>query len=531
MDYKNPDYTAILRERQLRLKRLRAPGGYDRLPGLRAFYRSNPAQFVEDWGVTLDPRNVELGLPSLIPFVPFAKQHDAMQWLLERWRAGESGLVEKSRDMGCSVTFISLLCTLMLFEQGFVAGIGSRKEMLVDRLGDPNTLFWKARLFLEHVPSEFRGGWSATNKTCNTYMLIKIPATESVMLGEAGENIGRGGRTSIYLRDEEAFMRNQMAVEAALSQTTRCSISLSTINGADNLFATKRHGGNVSVLTFHWRDDPRKDEEWYARECKRLPPVVVAQEIDIDYHASKEGVLIPQVWVQAAIGFDVAPGKRNGGLDVADEGSDLCAYAQREGNALMVLEEWRGLGSDIFATTERTFLLADTHGCTEFDYDGDGLGVGVRGDARTINARRKESGMQQIEVGEYQGSGSVVDPEKYAIAPDLKHGHKGRTNEDFFSNRKAQSWWALRVRFENTYQRRVKGRDDISIDDCISINPQLVHLQKLCRELSQPTYGLNERGKIKVNKAPDDTPSPNLADSVVIAFAPKTRKRKGILDF
>jgi hypothetical protein len=32
------------------------------------------------------------------------------------------------------------------------------------------------------------------------------------------------------------------------------------------------------VFTFHWRSDPRKDDEWYRKECEKIDnPVIVAQ--------------------------------------------------------------------------------------------------------------------------------------------------------------------------------------------------------------------------------------------------------------
>jgi hypothetical protein len=41
------------------------------LPALRQFYRDNPAQFIIDWGMTTDPRNLDYGLPVTIPFLLF----------------------------------------------------------------------------------------------------------------------------------------------------------------------------------------------------------------------------------------------------------------------------------------------------------------------------------------------------------------------------------------------------------------------------------------------------------------------------
>lgn len=42
-------------------------------------------------------------------------------------------------------------------------------------------------------------------------------------------------------------------------------------------------------------------------------------------------------------------------------------------------------------------------------------------------------------------------------------------------------------------------------------------------ELSQPTYHQNVAGKIVVDKAPDGAMSPNLADAVMMRFAPMKR--------
>lgn len=532
MDYLNPDYTAVFRKRATMLQRLRERPN-DLLPGVRAFYRANPIQFVADWGMTTDPRNIERGLPAMVPFVPFVRQIEWMQWLLDRWKAGENGLTEKSRDAGCSVTAMSLFATLCLFNKDFVAGVGSRKEALVDGVGDPNTIFHKARTFLNYVPEEFRGGWRDSDKSASSHMKIIIPHTGSVIIGEAGDNIGRGGRASIYLLDESAHNRNQYSIDMALSQTTRCRVDLSSVNGTDNPFAEKRFSGRVPVFTFHWRQDPRKDDAWYEREKARLPAVIVAQEIDIDYNASKDNILIPSAWVQAAIDAHKVIGlgddKSTVGLDVADEGADTNALAARRAILLHYIVEWSGSGSDLFATAERAALECDTLAHNYIRTDADGLGAGMRGNFRIINSRdaRRDA---QLTVDEHRGSAAVVNPDAWAIDPDLKHGHQGRKNQDFFKNYKAQSWWGLRRRFERTYNWVTKGVE-CDPNDCISIASDLPLLGKLQAELSQPTYGVSTDGKIQVNKKPDGAKSPNIADAVVIAYAPlqKANKAVGIL--
>ncbi|HBJ0947922.1 TPA: TerL protein, partial [Escherichia coli] len=323
-DFKHPDYQMVFEWRMERLQRIRQ--NPEILPALKQFYRTNPAQFIIDWGMTTDPRNIDYGLPVTIPFLLFPKQEEWIHWIMERWSNRENGITEKSREMGLSWTAIGLACSLCLFNKEMVIGFGSRKEEYVDSTGDPKALFWKARKFVETLPVEFRGSWS--EKKHAPYMRVEFPETGAVIKGEAGDNIGRGDRTTLYLVDEAAFLQRPLLIDAALSQTTRCRIDLSSVNGMANPFAQKRHGGKIPVFTFHWRDDPRKDEEWYRRECEKIDnPVVVAQELDLNYSASAEGVLIPSEWVQAAVDAHIKlgiqpTGKRLGAMDVADEGRD-----------------------------------------------------------------------------------------------------------------------------------------------------------------------------------------------------------------
>lgn len=332
-DFKHPDYQMVFEWRMERLQRIRQ--NPEILPALKQFYRTNPAQFIIDWGMTTDPRNIDYGLPVTIPFLLFPKQEEWIHWIMERWGNRENGITEKSREMGLSWTAIGLACSLCLFNKEMVIGFGSRKEEYVDSTGDPKALFWKARKFVETLPVEFRGSWS--EKKHAPYMRVEFPDTGAVIKGEAGDNIGRGDRTTLYLVDEAAFLQRPLLIDAALSQTTRCRIDLSSVNGMANPFAQKRHGGKIPVFTFHWRDDPRKDEEWYRRECEKIDnPVVVAQELDLNYSASAEGVLIPSEWVQAAVDAHIKlgiqpTGKRLGAMDVADEGRDKNAFSTRHG--------------------------------------------------------------------------------------------------------------------------------------------------------------------------------------------------------
>lgn len=508
-DWKEPNYEPIRQHRAAALSKIRANPGC--LPALKLFYKLHPADFIDDWGYTFDPRNVEIGLPAKVPFILFPKQREWIEFVIRKWHAREPGLTEKSRDCGLSWLAVGLGCTLCLFYSGVNIGFGSRKAEYVDKKGFPKALFWKARKFMEYLPPEFNGGWDPANDAPEMRMLFH--ATESTMTGEGGDNIGRGDRASIYFVDEAAYLEQPALVEASLSQTTNCQQDISSVHGNANPFAIKRHSGKVEVFVFDWMDDPRKDQAWYDKQVAELDAVVVAQEIDRNYSASVAGIVIPSTWVRAAIDAHlklcVEPsGSKEAGLDVADEGPDKNAMCGAYGILVEHIEEWSGKGGDIYDTVEKAFGFCDDWGYSKIRYDADGLGAGVRGDARKINEGRR---VKPIDTIPFRGSGKVYLPENEDEKLKIK-------NKDRFKNLKAQGWWTVRERFRQTYMAVVEGKD-YDADDIISLSGNMKLLQRLVTELSQPTYEETGNGKIQIDKKPNGAPSPNLADSLMIRFA------------
>lgn len=530
-DFRNPDYLPIYRERLRRLEWLRA--NPDQVPAVLAHYRTHPWLLIDDWGMTSDTRNADIGLPVKVPFVLMPRQREWLEWAYGLWQNRKSGVTEKSRDCGVSWLSIALGGTVCLTHSNVNIGYGSRKEEYVDKVGAPKALFFKARQFLSLLPPEITQGWS--EKRNAKHMLISFP-TGSTMTGEAGDSIGRGDRAAMYFVDEAAFLERPQFAEGGLAATTNCRIDISSANGTDNPFYTKvTTYPEPQKFTFHWRDDPRKDQAWYDAECARLDPVTVAQEIDINYSAAKTGIVIPPDWVNAAIDLDKAMGvevrgARRGALDVADEGIDLNAFAWSMGVLLEGVQEWSGKGSDIFYTAQRAFEICDEVGIEEFRYDADGLGAGLRGDARVINAERAAAKVRQIEVDPFRGGGEVFKPDASIPTADPSQGGRNRLdrkNGDYFHNPNAQAAWELRVRFQRAYRMRLAlaaGEPaPYAIDDMIVLRSTMPNLGKLVREFSQPTYDKTAAGKILIDKAPDGSRSPNLYDSVKILFAPRKR--------
>ena len=520
VNWRNPDYGAIIRARLENLDQIRAHP--EDLPELRAYYKENPWDFISDWAWTFEPRNVEIGLPALIPFVLMPRQIELARWIIERWKGREPGAVEKARDCGATWVAVSLACTLCIFNHGTTIGFGSRKAEYVDKLGTMKPILPKGRIFMENLPEEFRAGFVPWRDAPS--MRIGFPETGSLITGEGGDDIGRGDRTSIFFVDEAEHLGRPDLVEFSLSRTTNCRIDMSSVNGSANPIARKILEKRVEVFYFDWHDDLRKDDAWYAAECDRLDPVVVAQEIDRDRGASVHGIVIPGAWVRSAIDFQKWAGLGPSGeftfaLDIADEGRDKNAAVGGRGIEISLAEEWSGRGSDTFATVERAFDLAEEHGCRAWRYDADGMGALVRGDARVINERRAAQGLPAHAVVGFRGSEGVVDPEGVVEGTTGREGDPGRLNQDYFLNRKAQGWWSLRKRFQRTHRWRTENvrchRDEV-----VSLDPKMPNLGKLTAELSQPTYGQNGVGKMLINKRPDGMPSPNLADGAMMRFAP-----------
>lgn len=542
-NFRDPDYVEAFEGRLEALGRIRraraafwarekakllTPGELDPLVLLKAHYRSQGgagiANFISDWGCTSDPRNVELGLPAVIPFVLMPRQEDLVEFVFDCWKSRQRGAIDKSRDTGVTWLLMCMSATMCLFYEGMRVGCGSRKEEYVDLLGDPKSMFHKAREFLRLLPSEFRGGYEPAKHSF--HRRITIPDMDAMISGEAGDNIGRGDRTGLYLVDEAPYIEHPQLVDNSLSQTTNCQIDIGTAppDGMANHFSIKVHSGRVRRFTYHWRDDKRKDDAWYTKQCEELDAVTVAQEIDIDYQASAEGVIIPNAWARAAVGacevLKIKPtGDTFAALDIADGGKDQNACVVAKGCEVLFALEWSGKDSNTFLTVEKAVGICDQFATRKLRYDADGLGALVKGDVFAIN-RDGRKGLRPIDAEAFRGSAGVFQPEREDV--------KGRKNEDYFMNLKAQMWWRLRILFLNTHRWVVEGKPPKDRDAIISISKALpvAVREKLIVQLSQPKFTVGNAGKVVVDKDPDDVKSPDLGDAVMIRFAMQRAKMR-----
>lgn len=507
-DFKNPDYSAVLAERRRRLARLRRDPSM--LSVLKELYKRSPEQWIYDLACTYDPRNAERGLPTITPLIPMPFQIRFVQFVHKCWRTQQYGLCEKSRETGISWLCVAFAVWLCTHYRGVSVGFGSHKAELVDELGNPKSLFEKMRILLRHLPAEFRAGWAEEYSKRNQ---IDFPDMGSRCTGEAGDNIGRGDRTSLFFCDEAAHQEHPLLIDAALSATTNCRIDVSSVRGFANPFAQKIHEGKLPVFRASWRDDLRKDEAWMIRMREKVGDTIFGQEFSADYMAGVDGQVIPGHWLESCIDahkkLAVAPtGRPRAGLDIATTGQDVNALAIRRGVVLQHISTWRS--ESVKQSTARALRTMRELNCQELDFDAIGAGYSVDEFARDLLAGTD----QKVRLTAFIASEAPENPTRCFPGGTIK-------NEDLLKNKKAQAGWNLRYLVENTH-RAVNGDTSVDLDEIFSIDSDTVQdISALLQELSQPTYFTNTAGKIEVDKSPLGCRSPNRYDAVAISYAQK----------
>lgn len=497
------------------------------IPKLHIHYRNHPIDFIEDWCITFDPRRKG---PRLMPFVLFERQKQFVQFLIECWRDGAGGLVEKSRDMGATWGAAAVSVWMWLFHAYISIGWGSRKTDLVDRKGEPDSIFEKIRMIILNIPSymlpiDFKPALHMP------YMRILNLQNGSTISGEGGDDIGRGGRKSIYFKDESAHYERPEKIEASLSENTDVQIDMSSVNGTANPFYRRRMAGQIwypgkeiaagitRVFVMDWRDHPSKTQEWHDQKEKRWMREgmihIFRQEVDRDYSGSIPGVIIPAPWVEASIDahkvLGIEPiGEKVAGQDVADGGSDRNALVLRHGVICKFADHWGGEAQD---AAKIALPHCISWNIDELDYDCIGVGTGFKAE---MNTQSEFPGFpQHLKISPWNAGWAVLDPTDNVIPGD----EKSPTNENTYKNLKAQGYFRLRTRFYKTF-RAVKHGDVYPHDELVSIDSTIECLADLKAQLSQPVSKKDNSGLVIVDKMPDGAISPNLADAFNICYNP-----------
>ena len=525
-----PDYRGVYAWRIATLEQLRADASV--LASAKAYYSARPGEFIQHWMDTYNPRK---SAQKWMPFVFFKRQDEFVAFLEELRANDENGLVEKCRDIGATWLVCAYSVWCWLFIPDFAFGWGSRKQELVDKLGDPDSIFEKMRLLIRRLPNVWLPDGFKWREHA-THMKLINPENGSTITGESGDNIGRGGRKTMYGKDESAHYERPEKIESALGDNTNIQLDISSVNGLGNVFHRRREAGvdwfpgctidpgYTRVFVFDWRDHPEKDQAWYdarkARAEREGLQHVFAQEVDRNYSAAVQNTVIQYEWLQSCIDAHLKipalrvppPNNWMAALDVADDGQDRNALALRQWIILRESTEWGE--RDPGVTTRNTVAGLRRFNGIKVQYDCIGIGSAVKSEFnRLIDSgaiRRNEFDLVAWDAG-----AAVVNGYERIIPGD----DQSRLNRDFFGNMKAQAWWSFRTRVYKTWRALTTG-EVYKPDELISFDSSNPLLHQLLKELAQPTIKAGNDLKMIIDKAPAGTRSPNLADAAIMAFFP-----------
>jgi len=258
--------------------------------------KSSILYYINTFCWTFDPRRIADGNKPDIPFVTFPFQDDLLTWAVWLLHIRDSGLIEKSREMGATWCFMALASWMCNFYPGTVIYPSSLREEDVDNRTE-DSLFGKFRYIQRNLPEWLRSGWKEEALRTDSKNLIILPTTGSVMRGQKTESTGgRQGRATCFIPDEFAHIGDAKAVLAAFASLSPTVFYISTPKGMGNEFARMAHDPAVKKKTLHWSEHPQKTKDWHKKESAKPAntPEIMAQEHEIQYETSTSGRVFPK---------------------------------------------------------------------------------------------------------------------------------------------------------------------------------------------------------------------------------------------
>jgi len=250
---------------------------------IRELFKRNMLWAFNTWFWTWEPR----GEPQVRPLITWGFQDDYAMELLAAIEGGYDIAIYKSRDMAGTVTVLAVIqwCWQV---KGWDFRLGSRKEALVDKRGDMDSLFEKVRFNLRFLPA-FLLPEKFDFRKHDKALILENPELGNSIVGEAtGSSFGVGGRKKAILYDEFARWDQDYAAWDAATDITPCRIALSTPSerGLGCKYAeivTKR---KCKIIDLPWRLHPNKDEGWYEAQKARRTKQDMAINVDRDFLAA-----------------------------------------------------------------------------------------------------------------------------------------------------------------------------------------------------------------------------------------------------
>lgn len=198
------------------------------------------------------------------------------------------------------------------------------------------------------------------------------------------------------------------------------------------------------------------------------------------------------------------------GFDIADTGDDTNAWCLRSGSLIKDIQEW-SKAAYIKESVMRVHDLNINHKVSTVCYDATGIGAGAKGDFAQLSSTYSAKPF----LGAAKPRGADRDYLKRI------------TNGQYFMNAKAQAWWNVRQRYERTLtyilDNEAEDKENLLLFDKTF---KYAAAKKLIEELAQVQY--NQDNKLRIDKAPNNVKSPNMADAVVLAFCNDISEKRGL---
>lgn len=308
----------------------------------------DPLLFFNAFAWVFEPRPT----PRVLPFITWPHQ-DPCILVMEECLGREDFLLEKSRAQGATWMYLIVFLRRWLRDPMFAAGLVCRTEKQADSKMDPDSLMWKLDWSIKMLPPWMRPkGFDPRQHRNYSDHVLYNPETEATITGYAAtQDVGRGGRKTVFAMDELAFFDQAKGDDyQALSSTQQVALSrflVSTYNGDSGAYYDAAQDPDTRKFVLRWEENPTQNQgayrageggifrtdgtllvgdelretrerlaklrrrgyvventlrsPWYDRECLRpaATPRLIARELDRNPHGSVSKVFDMEVLEQA----------------------------------------------------------------------------------------------------------------------------------------------------------------------------------------------------------------------------------------
>ena len=292
------------------------------------------------------------------------------------------------------------------------------------------------------------------------------------------------------------------------------------------------------IIVVNWRDNPWWNEE---QEKLRLWDYENRPRAEYDwiwegrFNDTVDNAILKPEWFDACIDAHKIDRlktvfKPTGAViaahDPSGDGNDAKGYACRHGSIITKVSE--KTDGDIDDGFDWAIDNAIDDGADWFVFDADGMGSGAK--RQVSDALKGKKTAFHMFRGSLSGSAQDNADRKYLPIDDEKDS-KPKTYKEEFLNNRAQYYFELARRCENTYRCVIKGQY-IPPEEMISFDSDgIENIVKLRAELCRIPRKPNGRGLKQVMSKDDmkklEIDSPNMGDSVMMTcFIPPMKKEK-----